>query len=127
MQVSPPLPGGRSAQSYCPHVAGGDSGGVHSTVRERWTNRDPALVEGMKTLGGYADRTVACLRAGDFGGLAELMDLNFAMRRRLYGDDVVGATNITAVGLANKLGFAAKFTGSGGAILCLHRNTFSDW
>ena len=81
----------------------------------------------MKTLGEYADKAVECLKTKDYETLADLMDMNFAMRRQLYGDDVVGFTNIAAVELACKLGFAAKFTGSGGAILCLHRSSYFEW
>ena len=101
---------------------GGDSGKVHSTVRERWAQRDPTLLEGMKMLGNYADAAVECLHQQDIRGLAELMDKNFAMRRRLYGDDVVGGNNILALHIADQFGMAGKFTGSGGAILCLQRN-----
>jgi glucuronokinase len=100
---------------------------VHSTVRQRWADRDAALVEGMAALGTYADRAVESLKSKDYHALAGLMDDNFAMRRRLYGDSVVGATNIAAVDLANEHGFSAKFTGSGGAILCLHRSDFTEW
>jgi hypothetical protein len=31
--------------------AGSESGKVHSTVKERWAQRDPSLVEGMRTQG----------------------------------------------------------------------------
>ena len=34
----------------------------------------------------------------------------------------MGELNIKMVSLANSLGFSAKFTGSGGALLCLQRN-----
>lgn len=91
-------------------------------MRERWAQRDPALIEGMKTLGCYADSAVESLRQHDIPGLAALMDKNFALRRQLYGDDVVGGKNILAVHIADQFGMAGKFTGSGGAILCLRRN-----
>lgn len=81
----------------------------------------------MIELGEFADRAKNCLTNGDFAQLANLMDSNFAMRRKLYGDAVVGATNIAAVNMATNLGFAAKFTGSGGAILCMHRSSPNAW
>ena len=109
------------------HYSAGDSGAVHSTVKERWINRDPSLVQGMQTLGSYADRGRDALALQNYDELGRLMDLNFQMRRQLYGDDVVGAGNIAAVNLANDLGFAAKFTGSGGAILCLFRRNCLEW
>ena len=98
---------------------GGDSGGVHSTVKDRWARRDPELVAGMRALGGYADEAQAALKAGNVTQIAALVRQNFAMRRRLYGDDVVGPKNIAMVDLALTLGLSAKFTGSGGALVCL--------
>lgn len=92
---------------------------MHSTVKDRWAQRDPALVQGMQTLGRYADQARACLEQRDAAGLAALVELNFAMRRQLYGDAVVGDKNIRMVALAKSFGLSAKFTGSGGALLCL--------
>lgn len=106
---------------------GGDSGGVHSTVKERWANRDPQLVSGMQELGSYADRAVEAITNGRYDVLSELMESNFKKRRELYGDAVVGATNIAAVEMATRLGFSAKFTGSGGAILCLSKSNPTEW
>lgn len=34
---------------------GGDSGKVHSTVRDRWEKKDPNLISGMLSLGQLAD------------------------------------------------------------------------
>lgn len=98
---------------------GGESGKVHSTVRTRWQEQDPVLVSGMKALGDLSDRALHCLKAKDPKGLAALIEQNFALRRALYTDPVVGAANIQMVGLATSLDFAAKFTGSGGALLLL--------
>mgnify|MGYP003684750483 CR=1 FL=1 len=39
----------------------------------------------------------------------------------MYTDAVVGERNLQMVELAKAYGFAAKFTGSGGACLCLRR------
>ena len=64
---------------------GGDSGKVHSTVKQRWLDNDPALVSGMAALASYADQAVESLRAGDSRTLALLAAKNFAMRRQLYG------------------------------------------
>ena len=106
---------------------GGESGKVHSTVRERWANQDPTLVSGMTELGSYADEAMNAIVASDYCKLVLLMNKNFAMRRKLYGDEVVGTKNIKVVELAKSLGFAAKFTGSGGAILCLRSDGINEW
>lgn len=108
--------------SLCYFVfTGGDSGKVHSTVRSRWEAQDKELLEGMKELGMYATQCQTILQSAspNFSQLAQLMDCNFAMRRRLYGDDVVGCSNIAVHAIANKMGMGAKFTGSGGAFVCL--------
>ena len=111
---------------YNIHV-GGDSGKVHSTVKERWLNRDPGLITGMATLGQYADEAKNALENGDAGALAVLMQKNFAMRRELYGDDVVGEKNIAVIMELERFGLAGKFTGSGGAIVCQRLNNEMNW
>ena len=98
---------------------GGDSGKVHATVKERWIAQEPGLVAGMKTLGSFADAAMTCLEHKNYAELGNLMQLNFEMRRELYGDAVVGSKNIRAIMVANEHGLAAKFTGSGGALVCL--------
>ena len=102
---------------------GGESGKVHSTIRARWLERDPALLSGMKELGDLSDLAVLCLEMKNVPGLAALMERNFEIRKALYSDCVVGATNIEMVALAASLGFAAKFTGSGGALLLLCKDS----
>ena len=43
------------------------------------------------------------------------------------GDAVVGSRNISMVELAGSFGLSAKFTGSGGAILCLRADGINEW
>ena len=108
-------------------IAGGDSGQVHSTVRDRWLSRDAELVDGMTRLGSLADRARECLLQNKVHFLPELMDQNIRLRRRLYGDAVVGQVNIEAIEIAQAHGLAAKFSGSGGALVCLRRDEPTDW
>lgn len=102
-----------------PRKVGGESGKVHSTVRERWARKDPGLVAGMAEIASLAEKAQAALLAGEPLQMGPLMERNFAIRRSLYGDEVVGAKNIAAVELAKRCGMSAKFTGSGGALVCL--------
>lgn len=95
---------------------------MHNTVRARWESQDPELVQGMAQLGSLADAAVACLQERRFADLAALMERNFALRLQLYGPAVVGAKNLAMVRLAGELGLSAKFTGSGGALVCLRRD-----
>lgn len=91
-------------------------------MRTRWEQQDPELVQGMRELGTYADQALQCLKDMRFKDLAELMERNFAMRLKLYGADVVGRKNLQMINLAKELGFGAKFTGSGGALVCLRKD-----
>jgi len=99
--------------------AAGDSGKVHSNVRQRWLSGDPVIRQGMTTVAGLADSCAHALREKRYGDLAGLMRENFRNRRLMYGDEVVGSRNIEMIELAAVHGMAAKFTGSGGAIVCV--------
>jgi glucuronokinase len=80
----------------------------------------------MQHLGGLADQARDALLGGDKARLASLMEENFAQRRLMYGDAVVGAKNIQVAELARGMGLAAKFTGSGGALVCMRKDG-SGW
>jgi glucuronokinase len=108
-------------------AAGGESGQVHSTVRERWANGDQEVIEAMSKLAALADQAVQVLEERDYTALASLMDSNFNIRRRLYGDAVVGEGNLAVVEMARRNDMGAKFCGSGGAIICLPRHTNGVW
>ncbi len=99
--------------------AGGDSGGVHSTVKERWANQDPILVAGMQKFGVLADEAVEALKECDYVRLASIFEANFSNRRALYGDEVVGALNVQVALKAKEFGLSVKFSGSGGAFIGL--------
>ena len=75
----------------------------------------------MNHLASLVDEARCCLEMGNKKTLANLMDENFATRRKLYSDAVVGLKNIRIAELLNERGLAAKFTGSGGAFVCLNR------
>ena len=45
------------------------------------------------------------------------MNDNFALRRRLYGDEVIGADMLRMKAVADAHGAPAKFPGSGGAMV----------
>lgn len=117
--------------------AGGDSGTVHSTVANRWAEQEKNLVDGMHQLGELAQETVALLqtlhtlkdedsRKNCKKKIAELMQSNFVTRRSLYGDAVVGVKNIAVAELLKARGLSAKFTGSGGAFICM-RSDGGGW
>jgi len=104
-----------------------DSGRIHSTVKYRFNTGDPEVVGGMRRLAELTDEFRAALEAQDFEAAGRLMNENFDIRRRMYGDECLGPTNLRMIELARSLGLPAKFPGSGGAIvgLCLDEDQFA--
>lgn len=100
--------------------AGGESGKVHSTVKERWAAREPQFLAQVADMIANTDAALVHLTNHNYSSLAECMDKNFASRRAIYGDEVVGALNLSLAALAREQGLSVKFTGSGGAFVCLH-------
>ncbi len=98
------------------------SGKAHNVVHYRFDNGDQEVIDAMKQFAEYADRAVSALEDGDMERLAELMNANFDLRRRIYGDDVIGEHNLQMVQIARAHGVPAKFTGSGGAITGIVRD-----
>lgn len=99
-----------------------DSGKAHNDVRNRFDAGDAEVRAGMKMFGDITARGKAALEAGDINAVADLMDENFALRRKLYTDPALGAANIQMVETAKKYNAAAKFSGSGGAAIVLPRD-----
>lgn len=94
-----------------------DSGVIHSDVRRRWNEGDPEVRHAMRTFAGFADEGRAALAARDYGRFSRLFDAAFSLRRKIFGDAVLGPANLRMVELANQLGFPATTCGSGGAII----------
>ncbi len=111
------LPAGRFFIAYRNDPS--ESGKIHSTVRQRYNDGDKAVHEAMARLAAFAAQGRVCCEAGDWAGFANLMRQNFAVRREIFGDAVIGASNLEMVSIAERHGAAAKFPGSGGAILVL--------
>lgn len=49
--------------------------------------------------------------------LADLITKNFKLRQELFGNDALGKINLEMIKCATDCGAAAKFCGSGGAVL----------
>jgi len=88
----------------------------HNNVRERWRNKDPEIVDAMKTWASYAERGRQALIDGDRQRLHELIDANFDLRARIYRLD---QGNLDMIQRARSVGASANFAGSGGAIVGL--------
>ncbi|PIN03514.1 Mevalonate kinase MVK/ERG12 [Handroanthus impetiginosus] len=94
-----------------------DSGKVHSTVRERWLSGDKFIRSTIEEVANIALEGREALIKRDYAKFASLMNRNFDLRRKMFGDDVLGALNIEMVEVARRVGAASKFTGSGGAVV----------
>ncbi|XP_015879050.2 glucuronokinase 1 [Ziziphus jujuba] len=94
-----------------------DSGKVHSTVRQRWLDGDELITSSMTEVANIAKEGRTALLEKDYSKLASLMNRNFDLRRRMFGDQVLGDLNIEMVEVARRVGAASKFTGSGGAVI----------
>mmetsp|Transcript_17503 Transcript_17503/g.51850 ORF Transcript_17503/g.51850 Transcript_17503/m.51850 type:complete len:165 (-) Transcript_17503:441-935(-) len=99
-----------------------DSGKAHNDVRKRWDAGDEEVRQGMRGFADITERGRAALAAGNIGALADLMDENFALRRKLYTDAALGKANLEMAAIAARHNAAAKFSGSGGAVVGLCRD-----
>ncbi|EMS60120.1 putative glucuronokinase 2 [Triticum urartu] len=96
-----------------------DSGKVHSSVRQRWLDGDEFIISSMKEVAQLAYDGHNVLLQKNYTELARLMNKNFDLRRKMFGDDALGEVNIKMVEVARSVGAASKFTGSGGAVVAL--------
>ena len=58
----------------------------------------------------------------DYDKIGELMDKNFDLRRKIFGDKVIGEKNLQMIEIARSQGCPAKFSGSGGTIIGMYHN-----
>ena len=94
-----------------------DSGRKHNDVKERFLRKDPTVLAAAKEWAGFVDRAIVALGRDDHDTFRDLMNANFDLRLSIYGAASLGTKNLRMVELARQHGAAAKFTGSGGAVL----------
>lgn len=99
-----------------------DSGKIHSDVRFRWQQGDPEVVQAMKTWAAYADQARVALENRDYATLGQLMNQNFDLRRKIFGDAVLGEKNLRMIEIGRSHGAPTKFSGSGGAVIGLYES-----
>jgi glucuronokinase len=97
--------------------SGKDSGKMHNRTRFRFDQGDKEIIAAMNTFAAYAYEAKQALEEGDLEYFGVLMNMNFDLRRRIYGDDVIGKRNLQMIAIARDLGAPAKFPGSGGAVV----------
>ncbi len=86
----------------------------HNTIRQRWMDGDPEVVQAMKDFASYAEEVRRLLLAGRGGEIGPWLDRNFDRRRSIY---TIDPHNVEMVMRARSAGAYAKFAGSGGAIV----------
>lgn len=93
------------------------SGKVHGDLRFRYERGEKQVLTAMERWASYARQGRRALERGDHDKFAELLNRNFDLRRRLLGDEVIGAQCLEMIDTARRLGHPAKFPGSGGAVI----------
>ena len=101
---------------------GKDSGKMHNEVRFRFNQGDKEIINAMATFASYAQEAKDALNKKDHKRFGELMNMNFDLRRKIYGDKVIGEESLRMVEIARKLGATSKFPGSGGAVIGMYED-----
>jgi len=103
-----------------------DSGRIHMPIRQRWLEGDAEVVDAMKDIASNCDATKELLAEAAAKGtpksvvarkLGALVRRNFKGRLDLFTAPALGDTNLQMIGIGEGLGAAAKFPGSGGAVV----------
>ena len=78
----------------------------------------------MKKFADLTDQAKIAIQKEDFALFADLMDVNFSLRRKIFTDACIGADNLRMVEIAKKYNSAAKLPGSGIFIniLCINKS-----
>ena len=101
--------------AYCSE--GSESGSTHSPVKDRYERADEEVLDAITQWREYTEEGREAILNRDYGRLGKIMDKNFDLRRKVYGDRAIGDKNLEMVETARSLGLPAKFAGSGGAII----------
>ena len=107
-----------------------DSGKLHATVAKRFREGDQQVLDAVKNWVKFVDGAVEAIeniKKNDSSSssstttnhkiIRSLMDQNFDLRRKIYGDECLGWKNLRMVEIARKHKASTKFPGSGGAVL----------
>ncbi len=96
--------------------AAGESGAVHTPLRDRFKQRDPAVRRAVSELARLAVRARLALLQGDRAELARCVDGSFEQRRQMMELD---PRHIEMIEAARTCGASANYAGSGGAIVVI--------
>jgi glucuronokinase len=99
-----------------------ESGKVHSKIGFRFKKGEYLVVNGMERLAKITKQALNHLKKKQIDKLPELFNQNFKLRRKMYGDEVIGKHNLEMIKLPRQIGLCSKFSGSGGAIIGIYNN-----
>jgi glucuronokinase len=91
----------------------------HGNIRERFARGEEQVVSAMRCFADIAANGRDALLARDLDRFSSLVNQNFDTRRTIYQ---LPAWQIAMVDAARACGASAKFAGSGGAIIGVHRD-----
>jgi glucuronokinase len=66
-----------------------DSGKIHNDVKMRWLNGEQAVVDAMRQFADYTEQAKKVILARNWDALGDLMDANFELRRKTYGEKAI--------------------------------------
>ncbi len=90
---------------------------THNDLRVRFDRGDKQVLDAMAQFADYAQQTRDLIAVGQGDQIGPLLDANFDLRAGLCQ---ISAGNLQLVQIARQLGAAAKFAGSGGAVIGMH-------
>jgi glucuronokinase len=102
--------------------SGKDSGKMHNEVRFRFNRGDRDIIDAMSEFAGFAFEAKEALECGNYDYFGVLMDMNFDLRRKIYGDKAIGHRDLKMITIARSLGAPIKFPGSGGAVVGMYED-----
>lgn len=96
-----------------------NSGTVHRSLRDRWSEGDRAVLDGLSSITSLARLGKKAIINGDWHTLAELMNENHSIIRNLGGSGPSNETLISAALQHGALGAKLAGAGKGGTIIAL--------
>jgi len=93
------------------------SGRIHSNLRARYEAGDPIVLRAIEEWRELTDEAKEALEQRDYKRLAQLMNRNFDLRRKVLGDAALGGENLEMIEIGRNLGAPTKLPGSGGAVI----------
>ncbi len=95
------------------------SGVVLNDIASRYKRGDKLVIETLNEIANCAEAGKEAILKKDYGQLAELINRNFDLRKKIMN---ISDENLIMIDIARKCGASAKFAGSGGSIIGTYKN-----